>query len=220
MNLSEQQFGRLTAKRLHHVTKSVPYWECVCSCGATSIVSRYDLERGHSRSCGCLMREVARRTIAVASQASLKHGNTSRNGASPEYRSWSSMRQRCNNPQNHRYKDYGARGIQVCERWKEFATFLADMGQRPLGTSLDRVNNDGNYELGNCRWATPKQQQRNGRRVRIVSRNGITGPFRDVCDSLGISYMMVRTRLSRGWDEESAWTLSPQTRLVKTRKKP
>ena len=116
------------------------------------------------------------------------------------------MRQRCLNKNNARYKDYGGRGISVCKRWNTFLPFFTDMGTRPRGMTLDRMDNNGNYEPANCRWATPKQQQRNARRVEIVERNGVKGPFRDVCEALGVSHDLVRTRLRRGWSTEQAWT--------------
>lgn len=86
----------------------------------------------------------------------------------PIYRTWAQMIQRCENPKNPFYRRYGGRGIIVCERWHEFLNFLQDMGERPLGRTLDRINNDGNYEPGNCRWATPKEQQRMAIREKCI----------------------------------------------------
>ena len=206
MNLDGRQFTRWTAVRFAERRNRAAFWKCLCMCGNTKIVAASDLLRGHSRSCGCLMADVARRTIKQAQLANVTHGHTSRNGCSSEYRSWNSMRQRCNNPKNDRYKDYGGRGIKVCVRWQNFSNFLADMGARPKHTSIDRINNDGNYGPENCRWATYQQQQRNGRRVKIVTRSGITGSFRDVCESLGLNPDVVRTRLNRGWSIDDAWT--------------
>ena len=108
-----------------------------------------------SRSCGCLHREtcIARST---------KHGHAT-NGISPTYHTWASMLARCDNPKNSRQPDWGGRGITVCDRWRNFRNFLADMGKEPLRRSIDRIDNDGNYEPGNCRWATTKQQRQNRR---------------------------------------------------------
>lgn len=93
-----------------------------------------------------------------------KHGHTGRNWKSPTYYSWSKMKERCLNPNHEKYSNYGGRGIKVCERWMSFENFLADMGERPYGKTLDRKEVNGNYEPENCRWATAKQQRRNQRK--------------------------------------------------------
>ncbi len=110
------------------------------------------------------------RTPSAETRAKLRarttHGHSAAGVTSREYRTWSAMIQRCTNPRYDGYRNYGGRGIEVCERWRTFANFLADMGPRPDGTSLDRVNNDGNYEPGNCRWATRSEQNSNQRAAR------------------------------------------------------
>jgi hypothetical protein len=135
-------------------------YACVCSCGRRRSVLVKDLRSGRSRSCGCLRGEqVSRRNRTNPPGRS--HGMS----YSREYRSWSSMIQRCTNPKAHKFELYGGRGIRVCARWlKSFAAFYDDMGPRPSGTTLDRKNNDGNYEPLNCRWATQADQCRNSRR--------------------------------------------------------
>ena len=107
-------------------------------------------------------RRAQHRAAMMGNQNAVAHGME----GTRTYRSWDGMLQRCHNPRNPRYPDYGGRGITVCERWCSFANFYADMGERPEGTSIDRIDNDGNYELGNCRWATASEQQRNQRRRR------------------------------------------------------
>lgn len=129
------------------------------------------------------------------------HGRT----GSPEYIAWDGMIQRCSNPNNRRWKDYGGRGIKVCERWRRFENFFADMGERPEGKSLDRYpDNDGNYEPGNCRWATPKQQQNNTRAVRIIEHEGMRGTVTEMAIRNGIKPHTLTCRLLRGWGVEDA----------------
>lgn len=157
-DLTESRFGRLTVLRQSGRFSRAIIWECRCDCGQIRWFSTADLRRTKNprRSCGCLKDDVARSQIV---QISTTHG---RSGTS-EYNTWCTMIQRCTNPANRQYKDYGGRGITICERWMKFENFLADMGLRPVGLSLDRINNDGNYGPGNCRWTTRLQQSRNRR---------------------------------------------------------
>ena len=133
---------------------------CKCDCGNEKIVRARLLRKGTTTSCGCFH-------LRVVTEENLKHGHNRRAGPTRTYNTWCSMVQRCLNEHNPRYKYYGARGIAICDRWQGehgFENFLADMGERPEGKSIDRINNDGNYEPGNCRWATQKEQVRNQRK--------------------------------------------------------
>lgn len=157
-DLRNMKFGRLTAiKPTNKRHNKYVIWECKCDCGnIIEVQSSYlSKEKRGRKSCGCLM-----------SDAKKVHGHTSSNGyRSKTYRSWDGMKQRCLNPNNPKYDLYGGRGITVCERWlNSFENFLEDMGERPNETSIDRINNDGNYEPLNCKWSTIEEQNNNRRR--------------------------------------------------------
>lgn len=152
-DLTGMTFGRLTVvKRSGTSKRGDIVWACICKCGAETAVRGSNLRNGNTKSCGCFQRE-------RASESTSTHRLTK----SPEYRSWASMIARCENPKYHHFHRYGGRGIRICERWRNsFELFLSDMGPRPsLKHSLDRKDNDGNYEPGNCRWATAKEQRLN-----------------------------------------------------------
>jgi hypothetical protein len=153
-------YGRLTVLARAETVGNMLTWRCRCSCGNETVAYGSNLRRGHSRSCGCLKIEVTLTRCTTHGEA--RHGKLT-----PEYRAWAALINRCENPQNPRFKDYGGRGITVCERWRSsYETFLADMGRRPSPRhSLDRIDNNGHYEPANCRWATASEQRRNQRRM-------------------------------------------------------
>lgn len=137
-------------------------------------------------------------------QGKLKHGDSRK---TPEYFAWQNMRARCNNPNHPSYLPYGGRGITICERWADYANFLADMGRRPgPGYSLERIDNNGPYSPENCRWATDPEQRRNTRKTRFLTFDGRTQCLTDWAAEIGISLDGLRARLQSGMSAEEALT--------------
>ena len=160
LDLTGKRFGTLTALGVSGVLnpgrKSVVVWRCRCDCGKEIDVRRGNLQKQNS--CGC---------VALANKT--KHGHALKFNESPEYVSWQGLKDRCLNPRNKKHDDYGGRGVQVCERWMRFDAFIEDMGTRPsLAHTIDRIDVNGNYEPGNCRWATKARQARNQRRAKLT----------------------------------------------------
>lgn len=168
-------------------------WDCVCDCGTRRVMRAAHLTCGVSESCGCLARLKAR-------ELSTRHGEIIGGVRSAEYIAWSSMRQRCFYKPNKKYALYGGRGITVCERWNIFENFFEDMGRKPSPRhTLDRYpNNDGNYEPGNCRWATYTEQNRNRRNSRMVEIGYERIPLAEACRRLGVNYFTVHGRMRKG----------------------
>lgn len=176
-------------------------WRCRCQCGALHLVVGGKLRRGEVKSCGCAKSGWCR-------SANLTHGAAQRGKLTPEYRVWSNMIDRCERVTNERFERYGGRGISVCARWREsFANFLADVGLRPSSEhTLDRKNNDGNYEPKNVRWATRTEQNQNKRNNINLTWNGETHCLREWARRMKIGYLTLYNRHRSGWSTEQTLT--------------
>jgi hypothetical protein len=198
IDLTGQRYGRLTVVSLSDVrTNNRIHWNCVCDCGSMATVRSNYLRNGSATSCGCAWRE----SIST-------HGYT----YTPTYTSWVKMLSRCKHDER-----YAGRGISVCERWKDFANFLNDMGDRPSGMSIDRIDNNGNYEPTNCRWATRKEQSNNTRRVHLVTYDGETKTVSQWAECTGIKRETLYSRLRAGIPIEKVFTKRKETRKCQTR---
>ena len=201
-DISKQRFGRLIAIRfLSKAPKSHSKWLCQCDCGKQAIVSIDHLSTGHTKSCGCLEIESKRLSL-------MTHGNTANKYQTPEYTSWRNMLNRCKKDSGRDYIHYKGRGIKVCDRWKEsFQNFLSDMGKKPSkGMSIDRINNNGDYEPGNCRWANQTMQSNNMSTNRLIELNGKRQTVSLWGRELGLNPASIRYRLDIGWSPELALT--------------
>lgn len=185
------RFGRLfILHRVPYIGKSVhTRWKAICDCGNETIVQGTNLRSGHTQSCGCSQKEMMQRTRT-------KHGMSS----TGTYRSWSGLKERCTNLNIQRHDhDYMGKGITYCERWEIFENFLEDMGVCPEGMSIDRKDNNGNYEPSNCRWATQGQQQNNKSNNHYLNHDGVIKTCAEWDKIKGHRLSTVKQRISRGW---------------------
>ena len=195
-DITDQRFGRLAIlHRVENDSKGNTKWLCQCDCGNRTTVKAYTLISGHTKSCGCLHKEI----LLIAN---VKHGLKH----SPEYNCWCNMMQRCYNKNNSGFIYYGARGIKVDKRWHLFSNFIIDMGHKPdLGYTIERIDNNGDYELGNCKWATQKEQGRNKRNTHWITFNDQTKSLVEWSEILGVHHDVLYSRLNKyKWSVEIA----------------
>lgn len=190
VDLVGKRFERLTVIGCHDKNKWGNYrWKCLCDCGKIIIVRSGDLKSRNTKSCGCFQ-----------SERVTTHGYC----YSKTYHIWQSMKDRCLNQNNHGYKDYGGRGISVCNRWLKFENFLKDVGEIPNGFELDRINNNGNYSPKNCKLSTRKEQTRNTRRNRIILFDGKNQCLSAWAEEYNMSKQALKGRLDNGWPIKKA----------------
>lgn len=204
-DLTAQRFGRLTViKRGENDSAGRATWACLCDCGQSkSGVKSAGLLRGETRSCGCLGRETRRQNGIKVGQAQVH--SFSKSAMLREYRCWESMIARCHNPKANGFHRYGGRGIAVCDAWRaSFEQFARDMGPRPPGHSIERIDNDGPYNPSNCRWATRTEQANNRRTSRLLTANGKTRTIADWARETGLSWHTLYHRVDRGWSADAA----------------
>ena len=192
--LPGERYGKLTILRELERRMGERKVECLCDCGNTTVPFAANVRRGFTTSCGCF-----------STESHMTHGKT----GSSEWRSWSSMKARCSNPNSPEWRNYGQRGIGYCDRWKSFKNFLNDMGERPSGMTLDRIDNNEGYSPENCRWATNETQHNNKRTNRRIPHDGESLTISQWARRKSIRPNTLLTRLNRGWTIDRALTTHP-----------
>lgn len=199
-----RRFGRLLVVAQDEHKGAEVAWLCQCECGGSLAVRGAALRSGNTKSCGCIHREqIVKRNKEHPTAAHTIHGMS----GTRTFRIWCEMRKRCTNPNSQMFRHYGGRGIKVCSRWSKFENFLADMGEVPAGRSIDRIDVNGNYSPGNCRWADNITQGRNRRNNRIISFKGEKKCLSEWAEELGMEVVTLHSRLSGGWTVEQAFGL-------------
>lgn len=199
------RFGMLTAIRLSDdYIKGQGRWLCKCDCGNHSVVLASNLTRNHTTSCGC--HKKANFKVMNLTHGATANQDTRHKKYLSSYNIWCGMRQRCYNSNSPAYIYYGGRGIKVCERWHDYSNFVEDMGEKPKGLSLDRIDNNGDYSPQNCRWASNKEQMRNKSNAHLITYNGETKSLIEWAEHLGVSRGKLHNRIFNGWDIERAFT--------------
>jgi hypothetical protein len=197
-----QRFGRFA------VEATGKYCLCLCDCGTRKTVRRDHLKTGMSQSCGCLHSERSSARTENLHKANTKHGKS----GTRLHSIWFGIKQRCGNPNNPAYKHYGARGIELCNRWFDFSNFLSDMGEPQKGMTLERIDNNLGYSPDNCRWATRAEQMSNTRANRRITHQGETLTITQWAKRLGVHRNTFNERLRCGWSEHDAITIPFRTR--------
>ena len=200
-DLTGQYFGRLKALFYYRYYNNRSWWFCECACGNFKSIRTDGLTTGHAQSCGCFLKDTL-----------TSHGMTK----TRTYNVYRNLFQRCYNPKSKEYKNYGARGIKVCDRWlNSFKNFLEDMGESPKGLTIERINNNGNYEPENCKWATYLEQNNNTRRNSYLTHQGETLTVAQWSKKLGINKDTLLGRKERNWSDELALITPVKSEMAK-----
>ncbi len=197
-----KRFGRLLVlSESKPASKWKTFVKCKCDCGAEKFIREDHIKSGRSKICGCLNREATLKSNS-------KHGGCRRSGHAPEFDVWVGMNSRCHNPSYPAFYRYGGRGISVCEKWHHsYANFISDMGRKPTPShTIERLNNNGNYEPSNCKWATRKEQANNRRTNHFMTHAGKTLTASQWSEILGIHSLTLVARSKRGWSDEKTLT--------------
>ena len=201
IDLTGQQFGKLTVVARANNVGRQPAWVCKCECGAIKVVTGSNLKHGNVRSCGCLWKEVV---PANNKEQNTRHGES----GSKLHKAWCSMRYRCHNPNCKSYKNYGGRGITICKEWDSYEVFrdwaLANGFASDL--SIDRIDVNGNYEPSNCRWVSAKTQSNNTRKNHYLTCAGETHTIAEWSAITGIKWQTIKARINMGWTVEDTLT--------------
>lgn len=201
IDLTGQRFGRLVVlKRSDNIGKK-PAWVCKCDCGNEKIVTGGNLKSGHVSSCGCLWDDVVPQNNK---EINTRHGETN----TKLHKTWVNMRYRCNNPNCKSYKNYGGRGISICDEWDSYEAFRdwALSNGFDHGLSIDRIDVNGNYEPSNCRWVSTKTQNNNTRKNHYLTCNGQRHTIQEWSEITGINWTTIKARLDMGWTVEDTLT--------------
>jgi len=180
IDLTGKKYGKLLVTGFSHLNNTKhAYWHVICDCGTVKTVRSQHLKGGMVKACGCLRGE--------------RHGRS----GDPLYNVWRGMLSRCNNPNNGAYIYYGSRGIAVCKRWLRFGNFQKDMGERPEGLTIERIDNNGDYKLSNCKWATTKEQMNNNRHNVVLTYKGVSMTMQQWAEKLGIHRACLWARVNK-----------------------